>query len=289
MKTMLASLALATSALALAVSAANAQDRGLSVVSWGGTYQDAQREIYFEPFAAESGVTITEESWDGGYGVIAAKMETPPSEFLFHARNPARTIMIGGKWVAFGPVGGPPNCFDLDRGRRPGTLDDNSNFLKLSQFFNCIHTSGDGSVDALDVASPVRHLHIMRNKVRFSDKVPFVYATGRDRLLDSLEITRLARGISHEQMSREPSAYTVINTNSPLKLDRPMAMGVIEMARRGQICVATPFTLLGAMAPVTLAGALVDRTPRFWPALLCRSWRSPVRPSSMAASRPTST
>lgn len=79
MKSMLASLALATSALA--VSASHAQDRNLTVVSWGGTYQDAQREIYFEPFAAESGVTITEESWDGGYGVIAAKMETPPADW----------------------------------------------------------------------------------------------------------------------------------------------------------------------------------------------------------------
>lgn len=208
---------------------------------------------------ARAGASVDGERVRIGREIVEAAMATPPSEFTFHARNPARNIRIGGKWVAFGPVGGPPNCFDLDRGRRPGTLDDNSNFLKLSQFFNCIHTSGDGSVDALDVPSQTRHLHIMRNKVHFSDKVPFVYATGRDRLLDSLEITRLSRGISAEQMEQEPSAYTVINTNSPLKLDNPMAMGIIEMARRGQICVVTPFTLLGAMAPVTLAGALVEQ------------------------------
>jgi trimethylamine--corrinoid protein Co-methyltransferase len=99
----------------------------------------------------------------------------------------------------------------------------------------------------------------MRNKVRLSDKVPFVVSTGRHRLFDSLEIARLARGISKERMLREPSAYTVINTNSPLKLDTPMAMGIIEMARLNQICVVTPFTLAGAMAPVTLAGALVEQ------------------------------
>jgi trimethylamine--corrinoid protein Co-methyltransferase len=58
-------------------------------------------------------------------------------------------------------------------------------------------------------------------------------------------------------MLREPSAYTVINTNSPLKLDGPMAMGIMEMARLNQVCVVTPFTLAGAMAPVTMAGALV--------------------------------
>lgn len=208
---------------------------------------------------AQAGAKVSGDRVRIGREIVEAAMLTPPSEFTFHARNPARNLRIGGKWIAFGPVGGPPNCSDLDRGRRPGTLADNSSFLKLSQFFNCIHMSGDGSVDALDVPPQTRHLHIMRNKVNFSDKVPFVYATGRDRLLDSLEITRLARGISAEQMSQEPSAYTVINTNSPLKLDKPMAMGIIEMARRGQICVVTPFTLRGAMAPVTLAGALVQQ------------------------------
>jgi trimethylamine--corrinoid protein Co-methyltransferase len=89
--------------------------------------------------------------------------------------------------------------------------------------------------------------------------VPFISATGRARLLDGLEIVRLARGISHEQLLQEPSAHTVINTNSPLKLDVPMAMGIIEMARMNQIVVVTPFTLLGAMAPVSIAGGMVEQ------------------------------
>ena len=72
-------------------------------------------------------------------------------------------------------------------------------------------------------------------------------------------MARIARGISMEQMTAEPSVFTVVNTNSPLKLDGPMAMGIIEMARMGQITCVTPFTLAGAMAPVTVAGALVEQ------------------------------
>jgi trimethylamine--corrinoid protein Co-methyltransferase len=208
---------------------------------------------------ARAGASITGERVRIGRDIVEAALITPPAEFTIYARNPAHNIRIGGRWIAFGPVGGPPNCSDLDRGRRPGTLEDNGNFIKLCQFFNCIHTSGDGSVDALDSHASIRHLHIMCNKMRYSDKIPFVYSTGHARLTDSLEIIRMARGISQEQMLREPSAYTVINTNSPLKLDNPMAMGIIEMARRKQVCVVTPFTLLGAMAPVTLAGALVEQ------------------------------
>jgi trimethylamine--corrinoid protein Co-methyltransferase len=208
---------------------------------------------------ARAGARVDGERVRIGRDIMEEALKTPPAEFTFHARNPAHDIRVGGKWIAFAPVGGPPNCSDLDRGRRPGTLEDAGNFVKLAQFFNTVHTAGGASVDALDVHASIRHLHITRNKMIYSDKVPFIYATGRARLFDGLEIVRLARGISHEQLLEQPSAYTVINTNSPLKLDSPMAMGIIEMARLNQIVVVTPFTLMGAMAPVTLAGALVEQ------------------------------
>jgi trimethylamine--corrinoid protein Co-methyltransferase len=204
-----------------------------------------------------AGALVSEERVRIGREIVESVIGLAPSEITFHARNPEHTIRIGGNWIAFAPVGGPPNCSDMDRGRRPGTLEDNANFVRLSQFFNCIHTAGGGSVDALDVHASIRHLRIMQNKVKLADKVPFIISTGRARLFDSMEIARIARGISREQFLQEPSCYTVVNTNSPLKLDAPMAMGIIEMARHGQICTVTPFTLAGAMAPVTIAGALV--------------------------------
>ncbi len=226
---------------------------------------------------ARAGAKIEGERVRIGRDIVEQALTTPPAEFTVRARNPEHDVRLGGKWIAFAQVGGPPNCSDLDRGRRPGTLEDNGNFTKLGQFFNCIHTVGDGSVDAIDVHASVRHLDVMRNKMRYSDKVPFVYSTGRNRLLDSLEIVRLSRGVSEEDFRREPSAYTVINTNSPLKLDGPMAMGIIEMARRNQACVVTPFTLAGAMAPVTLAGALVEQNAE---ALACLALSQLARPGA---------
>jgi trimethylamine--corrinoid protein Co-methyltransferase len=208
---------------------------------------------------ASAGALVEGERVRIGREIVEEALKTPPAEFTFHARNPGHSIRVGGKWIAFAPVGGPPNCSDLDRGRRPGTLEDCTNFMKLSQVFNCIHTAGGASVDALDVHASLRHLHITRNKMVMSDKVPFAYSTGRARLFDAIEIVRLAHGISQDELLQKAITYTVINTNSPLKLDGPMAMGIIEMARLNQICVLTPFTLMGAMAPVTLAGALVEQ------------------------------
>ena len=194
-----------------------------------------------------------------GREIVDEALRRAPSEFVLNARNPAHSVRFGGNWIVFGPVGGPPNCSDMDRGRRPGSFEDSCNFIRLSQFFNIIHMSGGGSTDALDIHASVRHLHVGRAKARLSDKVYFVSSTGRERLFDGLEIARIACGVPKDKIDDTPVVMTVINTNSPMKLDGPMAMGIIELARHGQVCCVTPFTLAGAMAPVTMAGALVEQ------------------------------
>ena len=164
--------------------------RVLEEIGMDMTYPEA-REIL-----GRAGASVKGDRVRIGREIVEQALKTPPSEFTFHARNPERNIRIGGKWIAFAPVGGPPNCSDLDRGRRPGTLADCGNFVKLSQFFNTVHTAGGASVDALDVHASIRHLHITRNKMVYSDKVPFASSTGRHRLFDAIEIVRLAHGIS---------------------------------------------------------------------------------------------
>jgi putative spermidine/putrescine transport system substrate-binding protein len=53
---------------------ASAAARDLTVVSWGGAYQDAQREAYFKPFMA-TGMKMAEENWDGGVGTLRTKVK----------------------------------------------------------------------------------------------------------------------------------------------------------------------------------------------------------------------
>ena len=206
----------------------------------------------------KAGAIVEGEMVRFGREIVEASIGSAPEQFTWHARNPAHSIEMGGDWVMFTPVGGPPNCSDLDRGRRPGTLEDGLNFFKLCQYFNCIHMAGQG-VDSHDVHASIRHLKIGHAKAVLTDKVGFSSSTGRHRLFDGIEMARIARGISEDQLLNEPSAMTVVNTNSPLKLDGPMTMGIIEMARMGQVCCVTPFTLAGAMAPVSMAGALVEQ------------------------------
>jgi len=191
--------------------------------------------------------------------MIEELIASAPSEFTFHARNPENSQRIGGNNISFGTVASPPNASDMDGGRRTGNYQDYRNFLKLGQYFNCIDFLSGYPVEPIDIHASIRHLEALRDMVLLTDKPFHAYSLGRERIRDGIEIARIGRGISQEQLEREPSLFTIINTNSPLKLDTPMLQGILEMSSRNQIVCVTPFTLAGAMAPVTVAGALVEQ------------------------------
>jgi trimethylamine---corrinoid protein Co-methyltransferase len=192
-------------------------------------------------------------------GLVDACVESAPRDVLLHARNPENSIWLGGDAMVFGNVSSPPNCSDMDAGRRSGSLADFRNLVKLSQVFNCIHFLGGYPVEPIDVHASVRHLVALKDMATLTDKPFHAYALGRERITDGIEIARIARGISHQQLDQEASLFSIINTNSPLKLDTPMLQGIIELSSRNQAVCVTPFTLAGAMAPVTMAGALVEQ------------------------------
>lgn len=191
--------------------------------------------------------------------MVEELIASAPRAFTFHARNPQNDLTIGGGAISFGTVASPPNSADMDTGRRTGNHADYRSFLKLGQYFNCIDFISGYPVEPIDVHASVRHLEALRDMVLLTDKPFHAYSLGTERIRDGIEIARIARGVSREQLENEPSLFTIINTNSPLKLDTPMLRGIIEMSSRNQIVCITPFTLAGAMAPVTVAGALVEQ------------------------------
>jgi trimethylamine---corrinoid protein Co-methyltransferase len=179
-----------------------------------------------------------------------------PAEFTITPRNPDREIIIGGKHMVFVNVSSPPNAWDLERGKRSGDFETFKEFMKLTQYFNCIHIAGGYPVEPVDIHPSVRHLDCLYEKLTLTDKVVHAYSLGAERVEDVMEMVRLAGGLSHAEFDARPRMYTNINSVSPLKHDFPMLDGAMRLARRGQPVVVTPFTLAGAMAPVTMAGAV---------------------------------
>jgi len=191
--------------------------------------------------------------------LVEGHLGLAPREFVLHARNPMRNLVIGGRHVAFGSVASAPNSSDRVGGRRAGNIADYRNFIRLGQTFDLIHFWGGYPVEPIDIHPAVRHLEALFDMLTLSDKPIHAYSLGRGRILDAIDMIKIARGIDETTLEREPSLFTVINSSSPLRLDGPMLEGVIQMARANQVVVLTPFTLAGAMAPITLAGALAQQ------------------------------
>ena len=191
---------------------------------------------------------------------VMEQVAKAPSEFTITPRTPEKRIHVGGGRMLFVNVSSPPNCSDLDRGRRVGDRQSFRDLIKLSQFFNCIHMVGGYPVEPLDLHASIRHLDCIHDKLLLCDKVVHTYSLGKERVEDAMEMVRIAGGLTHEEFEAEPRMYTNINSSSPLKHDFPMLDGAMRLARRGQVVMVTPFTLSGAMAPVTLAGAVTQQT-----------------------------
>jgi trimethylamine---corrinoid protein Co-methyltransferase len=192
-------------------------------------------------------------------GLVLEQVAKAPGRFTLHARNPARDLRIGGEEINFCLTAGPPNCADLDRGRRPGNLADLTSFIKLAQGLNILHGLVGFPVAPIDVPVSVRHLDGHYLHATLTDKIWGPSCIGSERALDGIEINRLSRGLDEAAMRREAGLASVVNTNSPLRVDGPMLDGLITMARWGQCVIVTPFTLAGAMSPITLAGALAQQ------------------------------
>lgn len=187
--------------------------------------------------------------------IVKAALASAPRSFALAGGTPERDLRMELGTLSFQSGAGAPNCTDLLRGRRPGRLTDVIELTKLVQHFDAIQMLSPG-VEPQDVPPPLRHYAFTRAQLAHSDKVPFVFSRGAGQVAECFEMIRAFRGLTEAEFVAQPQCYTIINTNSPRQIDIPMAQGLIDFARAGQPSVVTPFCLMGAMAPVTVAGAM---------------------------------
>ena len=191
--------------------------------------------------------------------LVMERVATAPARFELTPRDPANAVPIGGDAVAFTLVAGPPNVHDAVRGRRAGSMTDYAELVKLAQVFNAIHMIGNQPVAPMELPAATRHLDTYLANLTLTSKSFHCTAIGADRARDGVEMMAISRGLSVEEMAESPGVTTIISVNSPRRFDGEMAEGLIAMSERGQAVCITPFTLMGAMSPVTLAGALAQQ------------------------------
>jgi trimethylamine--corrinoid protein Co-methyltransferase len=203
----------------------------------------------------QGGATVAGEMVFIGREMVEAAIAQAPKSITGRAGSRNRDVLLELGALAFQPGAGAPHATDLERGRRPGSARDYREYTQLCQHFDVFHMLSP-SVEPQDVPVHLRHYFTTEAQLTLSDKFPFIFARGSGQAQDCFEMLRDFRGLTDDGFRAEPQCYTIINTNSPRMLDAPMAQGLIDFARHGQLSIVTPFTLMGAMAPITVAGAI---------------------------------
>jgi trimethylamine--corrinoid protein Co-methyltransferase len=189
-------------------------------------------------------------------GQLRALCATAPEVFTQHARNPARSVEIGGDAVVFAPAYGSPFVRDLVGGRRYGTMADFENFVKLAYASPWLHHSGGTICEPVDAPVNKRHLDMVYAHMRWSDKAFMGSVTEPSRARDSIDMCRVLFGAGF--VDENCVILGNINVNSPLVYDQVMSGALRAYAEANQAPVVVPFILGGAMGPVTTAGAIAQ-------------------------------
>jgi trimethylamine---corrinoid protein Co-methyltransferase len=202
--------------------------------------------------AAVQGENVTFEP-----GLVEEYVAKAPSRFMQLARNTANNLEIGGESLTFAPVYGPPFVLDLEGGRREARLEDFKNFVKLAYMNPYIHNSGGTVVEPSDIPVETRHLDMLYSHIKYSDKAFMGSVTSAENAADSVALVEILFG--KDEIRENPALISLININSPRQFDSGMLQALTIYARARQAVIITPFILSGAVAPVTIAGTLVQQ------------------------------
>jgi trimethylamine--corrinoid protein Co-methyltransferase len=179
-----------------------------------------------------------------------------PPEFALQARNPERSVRIGGDTMVFSAVYGCPFVREgLER--RDATYDDFRNLVKLAQSYPQLDSPGGTICEPNDRPLDSRHLDMVYALLTLSDKPFMGSVTSGPNARDTIAMAELVFGA--DALDESPAIISLINVNSPLRYDDRMLAALVEYAKRGQATIVTPFLLMGAMSPVSIPATLAQQ------------------------------
>ena len=187
---------------------------------------------------------------------VSKALDTAPSHFKITARNPAKSVGVGGKDFVFAPGYGAPFVITSEGDQRSATMEDYDNFCKLVQSSRHIDMNGFMMVEPCDVPSATSHLDMVLSNIVLCDK-PFMGSpVSKKGAGDCIEMASIVWG-GRDKIKDLPVTVSLINSISPLQFAEEMAGSLIEFVRNGQACIVASLTMAGASGPVRPAGVLV--------------------------------
>ncbi len=223
----------------------------------------------------EAGADVKDTRVRGASDWIRALCAKAPRQFTQHARNPERSVTIGGRHQVFAPIYGAPFIRDLAGGRRYGDLESFEKLVRLAYMHPNLHHSGLVICEPCDLPVSHRHLDMVYTHMTQSDKPHLGAITEMRRAQDSVDMAEILHG--RDFMEENCVIMGNLNTNSPLLVDRVVTEAIRVYCGRGQGVIVSPFILLGAMGPVTTAASIAQAVAE---AMICCAFAQLVRPGA---------
>ncbi len=188
--------------------------------------------------------------------LVRELISTIPSNITLHARDPQKSVKIGGRSSIFTPMAGAPYIRDLEDCRRAPTLDDLAMMHKLAHLSPVIHCTSHHIVEPMDHPISHRHLRITYSSIRYSDKTIMGMTTSPKNAADVLDMCAIVFG--KKFMESHAVVTGNCNGNSPLLWDETMLGALREFSKRNQPILCSPFVLGGANTPASTAPAVAQ-------------------------------
>ena len=206
---------------------------------------------------------------------LMALVDQAPSEYVHHARNPERTVTVGGRSMVVSPSYGPPYIYDLEGKRRTATLEDLHNLQKLNHMAASVHIAGGPVVEPMDIPVPHRHLYMAYSGLKYSDKPIVGNVTARERAEDTIEMCKIVFG--DDFATNNCCTTSLINANSPLVWDATMLDALKVYAANNHAVMCSPFSMAAASTPASNVGTMAVVTAE---ALMAIAFAQLVRPGA---------
>ena len=211
---------------------------------------DVWRKAGITPTGAHNDLIKADAKW------IRSLCANAPKQFTQHARNPERSVVIGGNNQVFAPIYGAPFVRDLEGGRRYAQFSDFEKLLKLCYMHPNLHHTGLVIAEPTDIPVSKRHLDMLYAHLVLNDKPHLGAITEKSRAQDSVDMVEVMFG--KEAMDSQVCIMANVNTNSPMLVDKVVTEAIATYSSRGQAMVVTPFILTGAMGPVSTAASVAQ-------------------------------
>ena len=208
---------------------------------------------------------------------VLAALDTVPSKFKIHARNPEKSVDVGEDSFIFMPTGGAPNVAEPDGSQRPATLADFINCCKLVHTSDQLDMGGYIMVQPNDIPAETSHLDMISNYFLFCDKPVFGGSATVTAALDTIEMAGLFFG-GKEALKQKPVMNAVANVASPLQFSEEQTEVIVAMAEYNQPTILTNMILAGASGSISLPSLLALQNAEILAGIVLSQLVSPGAP-----------